>query len=168
MDVTIQTERLSLAVLDDDEMRAIRAGERDHRHWAPDYPGAPELLLAEVAAHGPGGDASEGGIWGPWQIRLSPGGPAIGAVGVKGPPDDNGDVEIGYSLVGSARGHGYATEAVLGLINAIRSQAGAVTAETAAANAASQRVLMRVGFSPVAEGRGPLGPAIWWRLELLG
>lgn len=164
MRVTVATERLSLSLLDDDDMAAIRAGDRDGRPWAHDYPAAPDLLLADLAALAPRGMAA-GGIWGPWQIAVASGGPVVGTAGFKGPPDADGAVEIGYGLVPSARGHGYATESVEALVDvAARNAASAVTAETAITNTASQNVLRRAGFTAAGPGGTPI--ARWWRREL--
>lgn len=154
-------------------MAAIRADDRDGRSWAPDYPAAPDLLLASLAGQIP--DSHSDGpnpaplphIWGPWQIQVGDDGLVIGGAGFKGPPDQRGDVEIGYGLVTSARGQGYATEAVQALVELVaHHEVSAVSAETAVDNLASQRVLLRCGFTTVAEGRGPMGPALWWRREL--
>ena len=41
----------------------------------------------------------------------------IGAAGFQGPPDDTGAVRVGYGLAESARGHGYATEALRALLS---------------------------------------------------
>ena len=77
--------------------------------------------------------------------RLSDG-RAVGGVGFKGQPDD-GDVEIGYGLAPSARGHGYAAEAVIALL-AMAADHGLsrVIADTTPENIASQRTLVRTGF----------------------
>lgn len=42
-------------------------------------------------------------------------GQAVGGIGFKGQPQ-GGCVEIGYGLVPSARGHGYAAEALVALL----------------------------------------------------
>jgi RimJ/RimL family protein N-acetyltransferase len=56
-------------------------------------------------------------------------------------------VEIGYGLAPSARGHGYAAEAVIALL-AIAAERGvtAVLADTEIDNIASQRTLERARF----------------------
>ena len=56
-------------------------------------------------------DHGEQRPFGYYQIRRQSDRLAIGGVGFKGPPD-GGVVEIGDGLVPSARGHGYATEAL--------------------------------------------------------
>ena len=82
-------------------------------------------------------------------------GRAIGGIGFKGQPD-GGCVEIGYGLAPSARGHGYAAEAVIALL-AIAADHGLsrVIADTTLDNIASQRTLIQAGFRLVrtdAEG----------------
>ncbi len=171
----ICTVRLKLRPLNEADMAAIRADDRDGRGWSPDYPAAPDLLLASLASQVPATQSedrspeSPPSIWGPWQIQVRGGGLVVGAAGFKGPPDQQAEVEIGYGLVASARGQGYATEAVQALVElAARNAVSAVTADTAVDNVASQRVLIRCGFTAVAEGRSHLGPVLWWRRELGG
>ena len=77
--------------------------------------------------------------------RLSDG-QAVGGIGFKGQPV-GGCVEIGYGLAPSARGQGFAAEAVAGLlIVAADHGITKVTAETTLDNIASQRTLIRAGF----------------------
>ena len=53
---------------------------------------------------------------GHYRITRTADGKAIGGIGFKGQPDD-GCVEVGYGLTPSARGHGYAAEALVALLN---------------------------------------------------
>jgi len=72
----------------------------------------------------------------------------VGGGGFKGPPDANGAVEIGYSMLTSFREQGLATEAVEALVDWAFStgQVGEVIAETLPHLIASQRVLEKTGF----------------------
>jgi RimJ/RimL family protein N-acetyltransferase len=81
--------------------------------------------------------------------RLSDG-RAIGGVGFKGQPEDD-CVEIGYGLAPSARGHGYAAEAVIALLS-VAADHGLVRVivDTTLDNTASQRTLVRAGFRLVS------------------
>jgi len=74
-------------------------------------------------------------------------GRAFGDLGFHRPPKD-GVVEIGFGLAESARGQGYATEAVAELCRWAFTQPGVrrVVARTTADNAGAQGVLARVGF----------------------
>ncbi len=71
----------------------------------------------------------------------------IGDVGCHGPPDENGTVEIGYSIVPMYRSYGYATEAAQGLIDWLWTQnVSCITAGCDADNAGSIRVLEKLGM----------------------
>jgi len=94
--------------------------------------------------------------WSFWYLvnsQLSPG-QLLGICGFKGRPDDNGSVEIGYSILSQFRNNGYATEAVARLVNWAFShpKVSEVTAETLPHLMQSIRVLEKNGF--VFAGRG--------------
>ncbi len=84
--------------------------------------------------------------FGYYRITRLADGRAVGGVGFKGQPD-GGCVEIGYGLAPSARGQGYAAEAVVALL-ALAAEHGVsrVIADTTLDNIASQRTLLRAGF----------------------
>jgi len=72
----------------------------------------------------------------------------VGTSGYKGPPSD-GVVDIGYSVVPSWQGHGFATEASAALIEAARRRgAEVVVAHTLAYLQPSIVVLRKLGFAP--------------------
>ncbi|GJL96514.1 MAG: hypothetical protein DHS20C06_03310 [Hyphobacterium sp.] len=77
----------------------------------------------------------------------------VGGGGFKGPPGDDGVVEIGYSMLTSFREQGLATEAVETLIDWAFStgQVQEVIAETLPHLIASQRVLEKTGFVEVGQ-----------------
>jgi RimJ/RimL family protein N-acetyltransferase len=72
----------------------------------------------------------------------------VGGIGLFGPPED-GQVEIGYGIVESRRGRGYATEAARALIEAALSLPGVteVVAGVDPGNPASVRVLEKAGLT---------------------
>ena len=79
----------------------------------------------------------------------------VGDCGWFGPPDEDGEVEIGYGLAPSARGRGLGTEAVRLLVEWVRSQgARSVRAEVLPGNEASLRLLARLGFEDIGERAG--------------
>ncbi len=95
--------------------------------------------------------------WGQYYfIRAEPDLPSvvIGIGGYKAPPDAEGSVEIGYSVVPEYRRHGYATEATFGLVahafadDRVRQ----VIAETLPELVGSIGVLEKTGFTFVGEG----------------
>ncbi len=92
---------------------------------------------------------------GQWLITRRPG-LVVGECGVRAWPPA-GEPEVGYGLAPSACGRGLATEAVGRLVAHLLAVPGvsAVVADTGAGNAASLRLLHRLGF---AVGPGPNGP----------
>ncbi len=68
---------------------------------------------------------------------------------------DVGAVEVGYGLAPSARGHGYAAEALIAR-PAVAAEHGVlrVVADTTLDNVASQRTLLRAGFHLVGTDAG--------------
>jgi RimJ/RimL family protein N-acetyltransferase len=73
----------------------------------------------------------------------------VGAGGFFGPPDRDGQIEIGYSVVKEAGGQGYATEMVRALAGHAfgTGRVRQILARTTAPNIGSIRVLERSGFS---------------------
>jgi RimJ/RimL family protein N-acetyltransferase len=90
--------------------------------------------------------------WGAW--LLFHGEEVVGDAGFKGPPQD-GEVELGYSVVPPHRRRGYATEAARALVDWALGQPGVerVVAETEPENAPSQRVLELIGMRRVDQRR---------------
>lgn len=146
----IRTSRLELHAIDVAEGERIvarSAGPADT--WADDYPfegdvGAVGGFLRATAMHG------EQRPFGYYRVTRLADGRAIGGLGFKGRPD-GGRVEIGYGLAPSARGHGYAAEAVIALLTvAAGNGLSRVLADTTPDNIASQRTLVRAGFRLVS------------------
>jgi RimJ/RimL family protein N-acetyltransferase len=145
----VRTSRLQLHAIDvaeADRIVARRAGPTDV--WADDFPfdgdvGAVGMFLQASATHG------EQQPFGYYRLTRVSDGKAIGGVGFKGQPD-SGCVEIGYGLVPSARGNGYAAEAVMALLQFVADHGiSRVIADTTLDNVASQRTLVRAGFNLV-------------------
>ncbi|AZU05312.1 GCN5-like N-acetyltransferase [Glycocaulis alkaliphilus] len=81
----------------------------------------------------------------------------VGNGGFYGPPDSEGVVEIGYSMLPSFREQGLATEAVEGLSGWAFSQPGVsrIRAHTRVSATASRRVLEKSGFVLAGEVNAP-------------
>jgi RimJ/RimL family protein N-acetyltransferase len=146
----IRTPRLELHPIDVAEgERIIARSPGPSDSWAHDFPfegdvGAVGGFLHASTAHG------EQRPFGYYRITRLSDGRAIGGLGFKGQPD-GGSVEIGYGLAPSARGHGYAAEAVVGLLKvAADNRLSKVIAETTLDNIASQTTLVRAGFRLVS------------------
>ena len=142
----LRTTRLLLHPIDVAEGERIvarTAGPDDS--WASDFPfegdvGAVGGFLRATAASG------EQRPFGFYRITRLADGRAIGGIGFKGQPVD-GCVEIGYGLAPSARGDGYAAEAVVAVLSlAAEHGLSRVVADTTLDNIASQRTLSRAGF----------------------
>lgn len=91
-------------------------------------------------------------------LRHAPGGRTlIGSVGYKGPPTDDGMVEVGYGIVRDQHRLGYASEALRGLLARAFAAPGVtrVTAETYPELVGSIGVLRKCGFRLIGEGSEP-------------
>jgi len=115
----------------------------------PDLPTAPGWPHADTPA---GLAYAEAGAW-TWLV-LDDDGRVAGECGVKGPPTDAGEVEIGYGLAGPSRGRGLGTRAVAALVEELRHRPGVrrIDAQVVADNLPSRRVLERAGFTLVDVG----------------
>ncbi|WP_298212199.1 GNAT family N-acetyltransferase [Ferrimicrobium sp.] len=124
------------------DCKAIAAGQRQS-NWAGDYPSLGDRFIALGTLERPG----EPFPWCHYQVLLASG-LLIGGAGFHGAPV-NETVEIGYGIVGSQRGRGYATQAVALLLQIAQEaqEVAVVRATTLPTNRASQRVLERLGFS---------------------
>jgi ribosomal-protein-alanine N-acetyltransferase len=110
-----------------------------------------ELETARLRLVGYGRDG-----WGDWLMLV--GTARVGDLGFRGPPDDEGTVEIGYRVQDEHRRRGYATEAATALVRWALSQDGVarVVATCERTNAASIGVLERIGMRCVLERHGML------------
>jgi RimJ/RimL family protein N-acetyltransferase len=84
----------------------------------------------------------------------------VGAGGFKGPPDADGLVEIGYSIVPERQRRGYATEATRGLLSFAFADARVrtVIGQTLTTLAPSIGVLEKAGFRFARAGEDPHAP----------
>jgi RimJ/RimL family protein N-acetyltransferase len=142
----IRTSRLELHAVDVAEAERIVARTPSGADsWADDFPfegdvGAVGRFLSATAA------AGEQRPFGYYRITRLSDGRAVGGIGFKGQPR-SGCVEIGYGLAPSARGQGYAAEAVVAMVK-VAADRGLVkvVADTTLDNIASQRTLLHAGF----------------------
>ncbi|PYC82160.1 GNAT family N-acetyltransferase [Streptomyces tateyamensis] len=116
-------------------------------NWAADYPSEGERAGAGMFARRQGADEQDLHPWGGYEIRRRSDGVAIGGIGFHGTPGESGTAEIGYGLAVSERGKGYASEALRGMLAAVREWgAKRLIADTNLDNIASQRVMEAVGM----------------------
>jgi RimJ/RimL family protein N-acetyltransferase len=157
----IETARLYLVVLLSQEIRALIAADTERASRLSGVvfpPGWPES-----------DDAREGLPWHlayleadkrhtPWRIRVVVERAThlvVGSVNLKGPPDEDGTVEIGWGISEARRRRGYALEAASAVIDWVIGQPGAksLTATIADDNVASQQLAARLGFVRTGEVR---------------
>jgi RimJ/RimL family protein N-acetyltransferase len=146
------TARLVLHPLSPGEAGQIAAGEPDSgARWAPGYPaggdraGARRFLNVCAST----GDPRP---FGAYEIRRRSDGQAVGGVGFHGPADHDGSVTIGYGLIPSVQGRGYAAEALRALLAFARTRGiTCVHGDTDHDNVASQHVMTAAGMALAAE-----------------
>ena len=148
---------VELRLLDEPAAQAIIAGQCPaDLKCAQDYPAdgdriAARLFLERVSA---GVDPRP---YGGFLVCLQPYGLVIGGIGFHGEVDESGRVEIGYGIVPSQQGRGYATQALGLLIGTARSLGARVLiAETESGNTASRAVLDHHNFAPIGIEGGTL------------
>lgn len=153
----ITTERLRLEPFTVESATAIRAGDATGRRWIDGFPRPDDRDAAGIYLKLPN-DAYPS-----YEIVLRQNGESVGTIGFFGPPDAEGKVMIGYGLAEPARGQGYATEAVLGLIGYAfsRPEVTRIVADTHPENVPSHRVLEKAGFSHTHSTK----TAYWFALE---
>lgn len=161
------------ADLNSREALALATGMRVAPDWPPMHwdTGVVRWIIDKLR------ESPEEPLWKPWLVHLIErgcgGGPLVstivGTVGCKGPPVDEGVVEIGYSVVTSCWRQGIASEAAGLLISWLREtgRAQRVRAHTLRGDPASGGVLRRNGFELVGQViEGDDGEVDRWELRL--
>ncbi|MFE9533336.1 GNAT family N-acetyltransferase [Streptomyces sp. NPDC006691] len=142
------TERLLLRPWTRSEADAVLDGIRSP-YWADDFPAEGDRVIAGLFEQHPD--------WlGPYGHRLvieRDSGLVVGSIGLFWPPSE-GVLEIGYGMVTSRRGRGYASEATRALADFALTapEVHAVNADVELSNPASVRVLEKAGFHRWATG----------------
>jgi len=100
-------------------------------------------------------DMSEAGQHAPWRARvvtLTGDTRMIGHAGFHGPPNEEGMVEVGYTIFPEHRGNGYATEAARRLLDFAR-ELGATRfrASVSPDNAPSIAIIRKLGLEQIGE-----------------
>lgn len=145
----LHTPRLRLRLASPVEMRALLNGGRvPGQRWERGYPLDGTLVAMAMQVEQPRRTP-----FGHYQIFRRRDDAVIGDIGFHGPPDDLGQVSVGFGIVPSARGAGYASEALNALLAwaLVRPEIRAVHADTDLVNLASQRVLVGAGMVLVAD-----------------
>ncbi|MGH3589206.1 MAG: GNAT family N-acetyltransferase [Pseudonocardia sp.] len=140
--VNVTTDRLSLRLWTMSEATSVLAGTRSSR-WAGDFPAEGDRVIAGLLGQHP----AWLGAYGHRLITERESGLVVGSVGLFWPPSE-GVIEIGYGIVPSRRGQGYATEATQTLAEFVLSAPDVrmVSASAELSNPASVRVVEKAGF----------------------
>ena len=140
-DRRITSERLTLLPVDGSLAARIVAGDLTGIVPGRGWPTTDTIDGMRYAAAAP--DAPSIG----WLIALHDG-TVIGDCGWKGPPDEDGVIEIGYGLAPAYHRRGYGAEAVRALVEWSLVQPGVrgIVADSLLDNVASRRILERAGF----------------------
>jgi RimJ/RimL family protein N-acetyltransferase len=153
---SLVTDRLVLEPLSQETARAVLEGRPDGLRRGDGWPHGDTLdALRMVAEH-----CSEA-----WLIFED--GVVVGDAGTHGPPDEQGDIEIGYGLAAPVRGRGLSSEFVPALAQRLlaRPEVRRVVARAVLAdNVPSRRALERAGFELEREADG----LVWYALEPVG
>ncbi|HUD63062.1 MAG TPA: GNAT family N-acetyltransferase [Candidatus Sulfotelmatobacter sp.] len=160
----IETERLLLVTLLPEEIEALIAGKAEHVAFLTGFTFPPDdpNRGVDLSWHFRALQADRNQL--SWRIRViveRSSNTVIGSINLKGPPNADGDVEIGWGLNEDARGKGYATEASAAVINWAISQPGVstISATIPDDNYPSLRLAGRLGFARTGGSRRNL--PIW-------
>ena len=163
-DLLVRSARLEMALLSPDELDAVAQGDGSGLARALDAAISREWVdevrwLAGMRAR----QVRERPADAPWLlraiVRAEPGIPrqAIGHLNFHAGPDRSGQVEIGYTLLPEARGHGYAIEAVRAMFDWARRVHGVrrFRASVAPDNERSINLIAKLGFVRTGEQWDP-------------
>ncbi|MET7300802.1 GNAT family N-acetyltransferase [Embleya sp. NPDC005575] len=136
------TERLVLRPWTTNEATAVLDDIRS-AHWADDFPAEGDRVIAGLFAQHP----DWLGAYGHRLIIERESGLLVGSIGLFWPPSE-GVLEIGYGIVASRRGRGYASEATQALAGFALGapDVHTVSANVELSNPPSVRVLEKAGF----------------------
>ncbi len=140
--VPLTTDRLVLRPWTTTEATAVLDDTRS-AHWADDFPTEGDRVIAGLFGRNPDWLGEHGHRL----IIERDTGLLVGSIGLFWPPSE-GILEIGYGIVASRRGRGYAPEATRALAEFALTAPGVhtVVANVELSNPASVRVLEKAGF----------------------
>ncbi|WP_445150475.1 GNAT family N-acetyltransferase [Baekduia sp. Peel2402] len=151
--MTLTTARLRLRPLGPAEMQALLEGVPvPGLRWAEDYPLDGTLVAVAMQEDLVKRGVDRGGFC-HYQVVLKDEDVVIGDVGFHAPPDELGEVSVGFGIVPAARRRGYAVEALRAVLEWALQQpeVRCIHADTDLVNLASQRVLAAAGMLLAAD-----------------
>jgi len=155
---SIETERLLLVVLVPEDLEALIAGDLGRALLLTGFTFLPEdpKLGSDLSWHLKAlrSDSNQRS----WRIRVIVercSNTVVGSINLKGPPDADGDVEIGWGVIENVRRKGYATEASAAVLKWAVQQPGvrSISATIPDDNYPSQRLATRLGLIRTGESR---------------
>ncbi|HEY2983805.1 MAG TPA: GNAT family N-acetyltransferase [Jatrophihabitantaceae bacterium] len=150
--VDLISERLILHPVSADHVATVMAGRRSPA-WASDFPDEGDRVIAGLLTRRGVPASGREQDFGQRLVVERSTKLVVGGAGFFGPPDADGRTELGYGIVPSRRGRGYATEAVLSLVRFGLADPDAVElfAGVELANVPSVRVLEKAGMLRISE-----------------
>ncbi|MFF3735131.1 GNAT family N-acetyltransferase [Streptomyces sp. NPDC002476] len=138
----LTTDRLVLRPWSTDELAAVLSDAR-LTHWAEDFPAEGDRVIAGFLTEHPDGLTE----YGHRKIIERASGLVVGSIGLFWPPS-SGTIEVGYGVVASRRGRGYASEATRAIVEFALTapDVHTVCADVELSNPASVRVLEKSGL----------------------
>ncbi|HEY6761171.1 MAG TPA: GNAT family N-acetyltransferase [Baekduia sp.] len=149
----LTTPRLRLRPLAPAEMRELLEGRLlPGQAWAEGYPLDGTLVAVAMQSELVDHDVDRGGFC-HYQVIEKDTNLVIGDIGFHQPPDELGELSVGFGIVPVARRRGYAVEALRALLGWALAQpeVRSIHADTDLVNLASQRVLLGAGMRVVAD-----------------
>jgi RimJ/RimL family protein N-acetyltransferase len=146
-----QGTRLQLRPITHEVARRLLQTRSHDPSWAQGYPapGDREAVAALVIGKPL---YTESAPFLSYQIVRREDGLVIGGAGFHGPPDQRRSVSVGYGVVPAHEGRGYATEALLLLVDIARAHdVHVLKGDTLVTNAASRRVMEKAQFRCVRD-----------------
>lgn len=157
--VRLRTDRLELTPLPVTTAAALPDGREEVGrnlgvHLPAEWPDPNLLGVLRRHASAP----AEAECFGVWLMIERETDTVVGDIGFHGPPDEDGTVEVGYSVVPSRRRRGYASEATTALVAWAHLQptVSTVVAGCDPENKPSIATLERVGFRRTGEANGEI------------
>ncbi len=158
IDTPLPTKRLELESMSPEFMKALLSGQRAEAEaiaglvLPADWPGDDERFLHHRLSQIQADPSIQ-----PWLMRAmvlrGPNRTFVGHIGFHGRPNDNGAVELGYTVYPKFRRRGYATEATRGLMGwALRQhRVGRFLVSVSPDNDPSLAMAVKLGFRRIGE-----------------
>jgi len=167
----IETERLLIKPLSYSQLLTyLEANNKLEREWSLRFTGRTlspdvkkmvrELTLPKIVEARPADHV----FYTFWIVIEKVSNSIVSELGFKGPPNEKGEIEIGYGTMPSQQGKGFMTEAVAGMLEWAKNREDVkfVLASIDKNNKASLRIVEKNGFVYYEEKE----PMLWWKKQV--